>query len=94
MNQSKERVIITVLGENRPGVLAEVTKEVAAANGNIEDVTQRILQGLFALMMVVDFSTANCQFSEFQARLTKIGEEKKVKVIVQHENVFTFMHRL
>lgn len=91
---NRECVIVTVLGENQPGILAEITRVVASANGNIEDVTQRILHGLFALMMVVDVSRANCRFDEFQARLVQAGEALKAKVIVQHENVFQFMHRL
>ncbi|MBF0408146.1 MAG: ACT domain-containing protein [Candidatus Riflebacteria bacterium] len=89
-----EHVVITVLGANRPGILAGITKAVADSNVNVEDVSQRIMRDLFALMMTTDFTGANCSFDEFQSRLQKTGEELKVKIIVQHEDVFKFMHRL
>ena len=94
MSNGKERVVITVLGANRPGVLAGITKVVADANISVEDVTQKILQDLFALMMVTDFSSANCSFEDFQSRMQKAAEEMKVKIFTQHEDVFKFMHRL
>lgn len=94
MNSPKERVIITVLGANRPGILAGITRVIADANVNVEDVSQKIMQDLFALMMVTDFSRANCSFEDFQNRMSKTAEELKVKIIAQHEDVFKFMHRL
>lgn len=90
----RERVVITVLGANRPGILAGVAKIIADANVNIEDISQKIMQDLFALMIIADFSKANCNFEEFQARLQKGAEELKVKILVQHEDVFKFMHRV
>ncbi len=94
MDRNRERVVITVLGANKPGILAGITQIVAQANVNVDDVSQKIMQDLFALMMVTDFTNANCRFDEFQARMQKAGEDLKVKIIVQHEDVFKFMHRL
>lgn len=94
MSNSREQVVVTVLGTNKPGILAGITRAVADANVNVEDVSQKIMQGLFALMMVTDFSTANCSFEEFQRQMQETGARLQVKVIVQHEDVFKFMHRL
>lgn len=94
MNSNKERVVITVLGANKPGILAGITRVIADAGVNVEDVSQKIMQDLFALMMVTDFSGANCSFDEFQGRMNRAAEEMKVKIIAQHEDVFKFMHRL
>lgn len=94
MNRTKERVVLTVLGTNRPGILAGITRVIGEANVNVDDVSQKIMQDLFALMMVTDFSTANCKFDEFQARMQKVADELKVKIFIQHEDVFKFMHRL
>jgi len=92
--RDKEHVVITVLGANRPGILAGITRVIADANVNVLDVSQRIMQDMFALMMVTDLTGASCTFDEFQARMLKTGEELKVKIIVQHEDVFKYMHRL
>ena len=94
MSEVRERVVITVLGANKPGILAGITRIVSDANVNVEDVSQKIMQDLFALMMVTDFSQANCRFDEFQTRMQKASEDLKVKIFVQHEDVFKFMHRL
>ena len=94
MNSNKERVVITVLGANKPGILAGITRVIAEAGVNVEDVSQKIMQDLFALMMVTDFSGANCSFEEFQSRMSRASEDMKVKIIAQHEDVFKFMHRL
>lgn len=94
MNKPRERVVITAMGANRPGVLAGITRILADANVNVDDVSQKIMQEFFALMMVTDFSGANCTFEDFQGRLQKLADEMKVKIISQHESVFTFMHRL
>ena len=94
MNPNKERVIITVLGANRPGILAGITSTIADANVNVEDVSQKIMIDLFVLMMVTDFAGANCSFEDFQAIMQKTGDALKVKIVIQHEDVFKFMHRL
>ena len=94
MNQAQERVVISVLGMNKPGILAGITRAIADSNVNIDDVTQSILQDLFALIMITDFTNANCQFEEFQSRMAKAAESLKVKILVQHEDVFKFMHRV
>lgn len=94
MTATPERVVITVLGANKPGILAGITRAIADANVNVEDVSQKIMQDLFALMMMTDFSMANCTFDGFQEHMQRTAEELKVKIFIQHEDVFKFMHRL
>lgn len=94
MNSRKEQVVITVLGANRPGILAGITRAIADSNVNVEDVSQKIMQDLFALMMMTDFAAANCSFEDFQGRMKQAGEQLQVKIIVQHEDVFRYQHRL
>jgi len=48
-----DRVIVTVVGRNRTGVLAEVTGEIARLNGNILDISQKMMQDYFHLIMQV-----------------------------------------
>jgi len=94
MNTEQERVVITVLGANRPGVLAGITRAIADANVSVEDVSQKIMQDLFALLMMTDFSGANCTFDVFQEQIQLMAEKLRVKIYIQHEDVFKFMHRL
>jgi len=94
VNNNKEQVVITVLGANKPGILAGITRTIADSNVNVEDVSQKIMQDLFALMMMTDFSSANCSFEEFQNRMQAMAEQLRVKVFIQHEDVFRYQHRL
>ncbi|OGK09749.1 MAG: hypothetical protein A2W80_04365 [Candidatus Riflebacteria bacterium GWC2_50_8] len=94
MNNNKEQVVITVLGANKPGILAGITRTIADSNVNVEDVSQKIMQDLFALMMMTDFSSANCSFEDFQSRMQAMGDQLQVKVFIQHEDVFRYQHRL
>lgn len=90
----KEQVVVTVMGLNKPGILAGITKAIADSNVSIEDVSQKIMQGYFVLMMITDLSTANCNFEEFQNRMTEASEKLQVKSFIQHEEVFKFQHRI
>ena len=91
---NEEKVVITVLGLNKPGILAGITKAIADSNVSIEDVSQKIMQGYFALMMITDLSSANCNFEEFQNRMQHAADKLDVKTFIQHEEVFKVQHRL
>ncbi len=91
---NEEKVVITVLGLNKPGILAGITKAIADSNVSIEDVSQKIMQGYFALMMITELSTANCNFEEFQNRMQEAADKLEVKIFIQHEEVFKVQHRL
>ena len=43
---------ITVLGHDRPGIIAETTDKLAALGLNIEDTTMTLLRGHFSMMLV------------------------------------------
>jgi glycine cleavage system transcriptional repressor len=46
-------VAVTVIGTDRPGIVAGVTKALYEAGCNLEDVTSTILRGHFSMMMIV-----------------------------------------
>ena len=53
------KAFITVMGHDTVGVVAKVSGLCSELNINIEDVTQSILQGMFAMIMLVDLSNCN-----------------------------------
>lgn len=87
-------VIVTVVGKNRPGVLAEVTSAIAAMDGNVTDINQKMLEDYFNLIMIVDLATARVAFEDFQKNLEAMGADKGYQIHVQHEKVFRYMHRV
>lgn len=91
---NKEHVVITVLGSDQVGIVASVTNILAACNANIVDITQSLMQGIFAMILMVDISESDKNLTELEAALAKASEELGVKIVVQHEDIFRYMHRI
>ncbi|WP_459202351.1 ACT domain-containing protein [Methanococcus sp. CF] len=89
-----ENVVITVVGVDKPGIVAAVTKILAEHSANIVDIRQTIMEDLFTMIMLVDISKISSDFSELNVALEKLGSEIGVKINVQHENIFKYMHRI
>ncbi|AEK19476.1 ACT domain-containing protein [Methanococcus maripaludis] len=89
-----ENVVITVVGVDKPGIVAEVTKVLAQNSANIVDIRQTIMEDLFTMIMLVDISKISSDLSELNVALEKLGSEIGVKINVQHENIFKYMHRI
>lgn len=90
----REKIIVTVLGKDRVGIIAQVSKELAEANANILDISQTIMEDFFTMIMVVDIKQANIDFVQLKERLNATGEKLGVKITAQNEKVFDFMHRI
>ena len=88
------RAVITVFGKEMVGILASVSSLCAKSGMNIVEVTQSILQDLFAMIMMLDISKSKVPFDELVDSLKKIGEDMGLKVHVMHEDIFNSMHRI
>ena len=88
------RAVITVLGKDMVGILAKVSAECAKHDVNVLEVTQSVLQDLFAMIMLVDISKSNLPFSDLVDSLKAIGEDMGLTVHVMHEDIFHSMHRI
>ncbi len=91
---SADRIVVTVLGKNRPGIVARVAGILAEGNVDIRDITQSIVEDTFTMTMLADLAPATCDFSSLQASLSDLGENTGLTISVQREDVFNFMHRL
>ena len=89
-----KRVIITVLGHDRVGIIAAIANILAGSNINILDISQTILQGFFTMVMVVDIGSSTVELGELRDLLTAKGREMELEITVQHEDIFRFMHRI
>ncbi|MGB9790993.1 MAG: ACT domain-containing protein [Thermacetogeniaceae bacterium] len=92
--KSVERAIVTVIGRDRVGIIAAVAGVLAGANVNILDISQTVLQGFFAMIMIVDLSQATVDFATLRKMLEDKGEELELNITLQHEDVFRYMHRI
>ncbi len=88
------RVIITVLGYDRIGIIYNISKILAETGVNILDINQTILQGFFTMVMVVDMAKATVDVAELRRLLAEKGREMEMEITTQHEDIFNFMHRI
>ena len=86
------RAVITVLGSDRPGIVAAVANALSERDANILDISQTILQGIFTMTMLTDLGSAD--FSELKSTLDGLSESLGVQIMMQREEVFKFMYRL
>ncbi|MFU0833492.1 MAG: UPF0237 protein BN531_00686 [Oscillospiraceae bacterium] len=88
------RAVITVIGKDMVGILARVSSVCAKNNVNVLEVTQSILQDLFAMIMLVDIEKCKIPFSELSKQLSDAGKELNLTIHVMHEDIFNSMHRI
>jgi len=86
--------IITVVGNDKVGIIAKVSAFLAERSINIEDITQTVLSGNFVMMMMVNLSSSSKALEEVKQELSSLGDTLNVSISLMHEKVFSAMHRI
>ena len=90
----KELLFITVIGEDKKGIVARISSLLYECDINIEDINQKIMGSYFVMTMLVNMKESKYSLEKVREELEKIGEELLLKVQIQHENIFKMMHRI
>lgn len=88
------KTIITVVGKDTVGIIANVCTYLAENKINILDISQTIVQGYFNMMMIVDTNQMEKHFGEMADELKELGEKIGVDIKCQKEEIFDKMHRI
>ncbi len=88
------KAVITVVGKDRTGIIAKVSNYLAEKEINILDISQTIMQDLFTMIMLVDTGDTGIHSKELSEELSRLGEEMNLSIHMQHERLFTSMHRV
>ncbi|MBE6827232.1 MAG: ACT domain-containing protein [Ruminococcaceae bacterium] len=88
------RAIITVVGKDMVGILAKISNACALHNVNVIEVSQSILQDMFCMIMLVDVSKCDIEFTAFSDECKKMGEQMNLSINAMHEDIFNSMHRI
>jgi ACT domain-containing protein len=91
---SSSRMIISVFGLDHPGIVAGVSQILAEAACSIVDINQTVVQGKFAMVIIVDTTRARESTAELKERLRREGEHLGVRIYAQREDLFNAMHRV
>lgn len=89
-----KRAIITVLGKDTVGILARVSAVCAEHHINVLEVTQSILQDMFAMIMMVDVTESDIPFTQLVDILCETGNEMGLTIHAMHEDLFNTMHHI
>ncbi|MDL2327077.1 ACT domain-containing protein [Ruminococcaceae bacterium OttesenSCG-928-A11] len=88
------QAVITVVGTDKVGILAKVSTICAEHRVNIEEVTQSILRGTFAMIMLCTLPEDGVAFSVLAERLRTGGEELGVDVKITRQDIYDVMHNV
>ena len=88
------KAIMTVIGPDRVGIIAEVSTLLAANNVHILDLSQTIMDDIFTMTILVDTAAASCSFDALSTALENKGNEIGLSIRIQRRDLFTAMHRI
>jgi ACT domain-containing protein len=88
------KAIITVVGQDTVGIIAQVCTYLSRKKVNVLDISQTIIEGFFNMMMIVDYSNTDAQFDQLVGDLEALGDGIGVRIHCQREEIFTKMHRI
>ena len=94
MPDKSNRIIVTVVGHDRTGIIAETSRVLADAGVNIVDISQTLLAEFFVMILLADLTHATLDLDALKAQLHVKAGQLGLRIDAQHEDVFKFMHRI
>ncbi len=88
------RAIVTVIGKDRVGIIADVTALLAQYGVNVLDISQTVLQEYFTMIMLVDAAQCTVPFADLARTLDEAGAQRGLQIRAQREDIFNAMHRI
>lgn len=88
------RAIVTVIGKDRVGIIANVTALLAQYGVNVLDISQTVLQEYFTMIMLVDAAQCTVPFADLARTLDEAGTQRGLQIRAQREDIFNAMHRI
>lgn len=90
----ENKIIITVSGTDKTGIVAAVSTLLAKHNVNIEDIKQTLMQGHFVMFMLGDITNSTTNFKDLKNILIEEGNKLELEIWVQRKGIFEKMHSL
>jgi len=89
------KLVITVIGLDRVGIIAAVSAVLAKNQVNILSINQNIMDGFFNMVLMGETSAQSATNLEaLQEELSVLGNELGVEIRAQHAEIFYSMHRI
>ncbi len=88
------KTVVSVIGKDAVGIIADVSAVCSECNANIVDITQSVLQDMFVIVMLSEIKHINCSFTDYTNKMKELGKNRNIDIRVMHEDVFNSMHRI
>lgn len=86
------KLVVTVVGKDRVGIIAMVSRILSENNVNILSINQNIMDGFFNMVLIAEISESKIKLADLQKTLREKGQEINVDIKAQHEDIFNVMH--
>ncbi len=91
---SEDKIIVTISGKDRVGIVAEISAVLAKYEVNIEDIKQTIMQGCFMMFLLGDISQSKYSFKEIKEAVSLSGQKLGMEIWMQKKEIFDKMHTI
>ena len=88
------KAIVTVVGQDKKGIIAKVSGALFENGVNIVDISQTIMGNMFTMIMMIEFDSADITVQDLTEKLGAIEKEMGLTIHVQREEIFSSMHRI
>lgn len=88
------KVIITVVGNDKVGIVAAVSQELAQLHVNIIDMSQTLMHGSFTMMLMGEFAADTISFDSLQKALNQLGDQIGVSIHLQRQELFDAIQKI
>ena len=89
-----KKAVISVLGTDKKGIIAQVSRILYENDANILDISQTIVSGLFSMILIADISAGDCSFDALKTELDALGDRIGVQIRMQRSEIFEAMHQI
>ena len=87
------KAIVSVIGKDQSGIIANVSMALYKMGINIEDISQTVMQNnYFTMIMMIKLEENSIE--DINENLQKVAEKMSVEINVRHEDIFRAMHRI
>ena len=88
------KAVITVIGKDTVGIIAKISDHCAKINVNIVDITQKVMDDMFVMIMIVEVGAITEKFTDFVDQMAELGKNMGLVIHTMHEDLFNAMHKI
>lgn len=89
-----KKLVITVVGADKVGIIAGVSRYLADQSINILGISQTVMDGIFTMTLMCDMDETKATVQDVQKAMNEVGTKLGVEIRAQLADIFYAMHRI